>query len=186
MSYVYRFFGGRVLSSMLSALALCLVFFAPKEGAAKGFILITHGDDISHVADIPPQVIEQVKQSTGAANPAIGYKYGAFGIFFVNIWTWGGEYVVFENDTFWDLGAEGAAQMLGVGVGDLPKPITYTFPPGLIILVLLAIGFLLYVFVFSKGDDDAATAAAQGGMVADDGAIGDEEGASVEEEASKA
>ena len=147
----------RLLLVLLPA-ALACILFAPRTSEGKGLILITHGDDISHIADIPPQIIDSVKQSTGATNPAIGYKYGEFGIFFLNIWTWGGEYVVYENDTYWDLGAEGAAQMLGVGVGDLPKPMTYTFPPGLVIIILLIVGFLVYTFVFAKKEDDTAPA----------------------------
>ena len=90
---------------LFSALVLGAVLLAPSRGEAKGFMLITYGDDISKVADIPPQILENVKQSTGATSPEIGYKYSNFGIFFLNLWTWGGDYVIFENDTYWDLGA---------------------------------------------------------------------------------
>jgi hypothetical protein len=140
-----------IVGGLLSALVLGAVLLAPSRGEAKGFMLITYGDDISKVADIPPQILENVKQSTGATSPEIGYKYSNFGIFFLNLWTWGGDYVIFENDTYWDLGAEGAAQMLGVDAGALKKPFTYSFPPGLIVLLLLVVvGAVYWIFTRNK------------------------------------
>ena len=88
-----------------AAFAIPLLFcammvFKPVTAEAKGFLLITYGDDISKVADIPPEQLEGVKQATGATNPLIGYKYNQFGIFFLNIWTWSGDYVIYEDDTY--------------------------------------------------------------------------------------
>ena len=147
--------GKGVISGLFGAFVVSSVLMAPSRAEArKGFILITTGDDISKVADVPAQLAPVVKQLTGAANPEIGYKYSMFGIFFLNIWTWDGDYVIYEGDTFWDLGTEGAAQMLGVGVDKLKKPFFYSMPPGLIILMLLfAGGFLVFAFVRGGADD---------------------------------
>lgn len=143
---------GLTAAVTLGALLLC----ASPAHAGRGFVLFTRGEDISKVADIPPQLLEPVRQSTGTANPAIGYKYGMFGVFFLNIWTWGGEYVVFDGDSYGDLGAEGAAQMLGVSVADLPKPFTYSFPPGLFIILVLGLGVLGFILLTkgSGGDEE--------------------------------
>ncbi len=135
-----------------AALGVLLLYTSPAH--AKGFVLFTRGEDISKVADIPQQLLEQVKQNTGTASPAIGYKYGMFGVFFLNIWTWGGEYVIFDGDSYGDLGAEGAAQMLGVSAADLPKPFTFHFPPGLLVIVVLVLGFLGFTFLIKGGDSD--------------------------------
>jgi len=160
---------GWSLKGVLFSALVIAVFFTATPAHAKGFVLITHGDDISKVADIPVQIIEGVKQSTGSPNPAIGYKYGQFGVFFLNIWTWGGEYVVFDDDTdtYWDLGADGAAQMLGVGVGDLKKPLTYTFPPGLVIILVLVLGIGAFAF-FTRGKGDEEPAKPQPGAAGSD------------------
>ena len=141
------------ICGLFGAFAISMVLLSPIHAEAKGFVLITHGDDISKVADVPPQLAPLVKQLTGASNPEIGYKYSMFGVFFLNLWTWGGDYVIYQDETFWDLGEQGAAQMLGVDVESLKKPFTYTMPPGLIIvLILLAGGFVFFAFTYGSED----------------------------------
>ena len=142
--------GRRVAMSTVPALFCAMMLFKPASAEAKGLILITYGDDISKVAEIPPAQLEGVKQATGATNPLIGYKYNQFGIFFLNIWTWGGEYVIYENDTYWDLGAEGAAQLLGIQMEQLKKPLGYRIPPGLILVLILVIGGVVWKLVLPK------------------------------------
>jgi hypothetical protein len=133
----------------IPALFCAMTMFKPAQAEAKGFILITYGDDISKVADIPAAQMEGVKQATGAANPAIGYKYNQFGVFFLNVWTWDGDYVLYENDTYWDLGAAGAAQLLGIPADQLKKPLGYKIPPGLILILVLIIGGVAWKFVLA-------------------------------------
>ncbi len=131
----------------IPALFCAIMMFRPSQADAKGFFLITYGDDISKVADIPAAQLESVKQATGAANPAIGYKYNQFGIFFLNVWTWGGDFVLYENDTYWDLGVDNAAQILGVTPDQVKKPLGYKVPPGLILILVLIIGGVFWAFV---------------------------------------
>lgn len=142
------------ICGLFGVLAISLVLLTPiRAEARRGLVLITRGDDISTVADIPSQLLPVVKQLTGAADPKIGYKYSMFGVFFLNLWTWGGDYVIYQDDTFWDLGETGAAQMLGIDVDALKKPFFYTMPPGLMILLLLGAGGFVF-FTFVSGSDD--------------------------------
>ena len=150
-------FGRSAALAAVGAAFCAAMLFRPAVAEAKGFVLITYGDDISKVADIPADQLEGVKQDTGASNPAIGYKYSMFGIFFLNIWTWSGEYVLYEDDNYWDLGTEGAAQILGTAPDQLKKPLGYTIPPGLVLILVLIIGGVVWKLVLSKGGSSSSS-----------------------------
>lgn len=121
-------------------LALVFTLLAPARAEAKGFVLITHGDTVTKLADVPAAQQEVVREAT-RANPAVGYHYSYVGAFWVDLWTWGGEYCLFDGNRVWKLEPEQAAQLLGVPVADLPKPLLYRFPPLLMLLLLGAAGF---------------------------------------------
>lgn len=130
-----------------------ILFNASDAQAKKGIAIINTGEDITHLADVDAKSLEEVKASTGAQKPAIGYLYSEFGIFWLNLWTWDGKYVLFENDQVWDVTPEQAAKFSGVTVDELSKPFFYSVPPGLAILVILGLLFVAFMF-FVKGDDD--------------------------------
>lgn len=111
---------------------------------AKGFFLVTYGEDITHVADIPADVADSEGIPPGVA---VGYKFGNFGLFWLNVWTWSGEYVLFEGDNYQQISEEEAALFAG---HEVSKPWTYSFPPGLIVIILLVVGFLGYGMYASK------------------------------------
>jgi hypothetical protein len=140
--------------------AFLMVICAARPAAAKGFFLITHGDDIDHVHDIIPEARAEIASEFGG-EPAIGYKYSSFGLFYLDIWTWGGEYVVYAGDSYIDVESAGLtdedlAELAGVSsIDDLGKPWSYTFPPGLILIVLGIIGAAVYYKLQGKGDNHA-------------------------------
>lgn len=120
------------------------VLASAERAEAKGFMLITYGDDITHVADIPPG-------TDAPAGLKVGYKYGAFGVFWLDIWTWDGEFVLYRGDNYQTLEAAGISvdEMSKIVGKELKKPWGYSFPPGLIIIVLLVGGYIAYS-VYSK------------------------------------
>jgi hypothetical protein len=129
---------------LLGAAAVAAIAFwlSPSAAHAKGIILITHGDTVSHLGTVAPQ-------HRGADLPAtaVGYKYSYFGIFWIDLWTWGGTYCLYQDKTYWELTPEQAAQLLGKSEAELSKPFLYTFPLGLLILApLVVIGVLVKVF----------------------------------------
>lgn len=119
------------------ALAVAAFFFlSPGRASAKGIILITHGDTINRVAEVKDPHLLQLLRKTGEwKNPAVGYKYSYFGIFWLDLWTWGGEYCIYEDKKYDPLTPELAALAAGVSESELKKPFLYRFPLGLTILV---------------------------------------------------
>jgi hypothetical protein len=132
-----------------------ILLFSPSTAEAK-FLLITHGDSIDKVADLTEEGKKSVKEQIGE-DLEVGYMYGQFGIFYLNIWTWNGKYVLFAGDEYFDASPEEIAALAGVAsVDELNKPWTYTFPPGLLIIVA---GILIFVAFALHGRKQASAVA---------------------------
>lgn len=138
-----------VLFAVLGAL-----YLVPARAEAKVPFLITYGDSISELAPLPTEKKEALEKLTRPGT-AVGYKYSYFGLFFLDLWTWGGEYCLFQGKSFWSLKPEQASDLLGVPVEKLPKPLFYRVPP---LLALLVLGVLAMVIIgrFSKTDEEQA------------------------------
>ena len=143
----------RPLTRLLPLVALLVVFFTQAEAhAKKGLVLITSGDSITHVADLDPEVAKAIESDVGPG-VAVGYKYEQFGLFFLEIWSWDGEFVLYRDDEFWTGEPQMIAEAAGVSsLDELSKPFTYTVPPGLIVIGVLVIGFIVFSLV--SGDDE--------------------------------
>ncbi len=149
----------RYLSRVLPLFALLFVCLAgTKAHAGKGFMLITSGDEIRKVGDLTAEVQKEADAELGPG-VSVGYMYQQFGLFFLEVWTWEGKYVLFRDDEYWDPPQEEIANMAGVSaVDDLGKPWQYRFPPGLIAIVLLVVGGVVFKLV-TRGKDDEGEAA---------------------------
>ncbi|MEM9463048.1 MAG: hypothetical protein AAGF11_53395, partial [Myxococcota bacterium] len=145
----------RILLRAVPLLAFLVICLPHAEAhAGRGLMLITSGDSIEHVADLDPEVAESIEEQLGPG-VAVGYKYEQFGLFFVEIWAWGGQYVFFREDEFWERSESEIAAAAGVSmVDDLPKPFLYSFPPGLMVLSLLAVVFIGYRLMAAGGGPD--------------------------------
>jgi hypothetical protein len=125
-------------SALLSLLALAISSFlsAPAQ-ARRGVILITTGNTIKHVAEVAVEMKPVVRAVTGTSvDYHVGYLHERFGVFWIDLWTWGGEYVLYDDseENLWTLDEEETASILGATPEQLSKPIFYTFPPGLLAL----------------------------------------------------
>ena len=138
-----------VLLAVLGTLSLL-----PARAEAKVPFLITYGDSISQLAPLPSDKKGTLEKLT-KPGAEVGYKYSYFGLFFLDLWTWGGEYCLFEGKSFWSLKPEQAADLLSVPVEKLPKPFFYRFPS---LLSLLVLGILALVIIgrFVKSDEEEA------------------------------
>jgi hypothetical protein len=117
------------------------------SAALAVFVLVTHGDTISHLGDFPPVEVMQKPWLPPLRFSKVGFKYSYWGVFGVDLWTWGGEYCEYEGKTFVPLSPAEAAQRLGVQESDLGTPFNYKFPIGLLILIgLIVIGVLMWIF----------------------------------------
>jgi len=98
--------------------------------AGRGIVIINTGDDVAHIRDLPADVAKE----TGY--PAIGYHYSRFGVFWLDLWRWGGEFCAYRDNSYAPLSDADLA-----GLGGATMPWKYRAPPGLmIILALVALG----------------------------------------------
>ena len=129
-------------------LAAFLFAAVPQAEARRGggFKLITTGSTVSEVGSVvnsisgvPPELQH------------VGFHYSYFGVFWLDLWNWGGSYVLYDGSTsllggresMMDL-TEAQAQELMGGSGRLSKPLNYRIPYGLALLVGFA-GLKLYM-----------------------------------------
>ena len=131
------------LAGILAAAALLSP--APVKAVA---ILITHGDSIAHIGDLPPQI----RQNGGPSK--VGYKYSYWGVFWINLWTWGGEYCVYDGDRYAPIQSAQAAELLGKPERSLGVPFLYRVPLGWLIFgPLILLGILAAVYEGRKTNE---------------------------------
>jgi len=123
----------------LVAAALATMCCSSTAHARRGLMLITTGNTVKHVGDVLPDMKESVREGTGQAEDLkVGYLHDRFGLFWVDIWTWNGQYVLYNSsDDVWELDDEQAASVMGVTGSQLKKPFFYTVPPGLVAICIL-------------------------------------------------
>jgi hypothetical protein len=126
--------------------------------AKRGVAIYNTGEDVVHLSDIKEDMRAEVEAKT-APGVKIGVIYSRFGLFWMDIWRWDKRNVLYDdNDAVWEVSEEALAD-LGVGslkelaAGSIDPPFTMTIPPGLIVIVVLAIGFVL-LMIFGKDDED--------------------------------
>ena len=131
-------------AALLPLMALTITSLLPSTAEARrGLVLITTGNTIKHVADVADDMKPVVRSVTGTSvDYHVGYLHERIGVFWIDLWTWGGEYVLYDDSEqdLWSLDAEQTAAIMGATPDELSKPIFYTFPPGL--LALGAIGIV--------------------------------------------
>jgi hypothetical protein len=155
----------RLLLRWLPLLAFLLVLVPEgRAQAGRGIVLITSGDSITKVADLAPEPAKAIEAEIGPG-VAVGYKYEQFGLFFVEIWSWDGKYVLYRGDEFWDVDEATVAEAAGVAsVSALGKPFTYTVPPGLIVIGVLVVAFVAFsLLTRGKGDEEEEGEGAEDG-----------------------
>ena len=109
-----------------------------------GAVIINTGDDILHIRDLPQVDLDAVTVddpevlADRVVFGKLGYRYERFGVFFMDIWRWDGEFVLYSGDTYVPIDDE----MLGL-VGGASVPWRYRLPDGL--LILLAVAYLAFI-----------------------------------------
>jgi hypothetical protein len=109
----------------------------PSNVEAGGLLVYNHGEDIVEIGNVVEEEKSAVQEATGK-DVAVGYIHNAFGLFWLNIWTWDGRFCLYTGDQYWEIEPEQAAMLLNVPVDSLQKPLFYRFPPGLIVLLAIA------------------------------------------------
>jgi hypothetical protein len=108
-----------------------------------GILLITTGETVKDIGEVSQSMKARVAEGTGQAGELrVGLLHNRFGLFWVDIWTWGPKYVLYDdNDQVWELTKEEAATLMGVEPDAVGKPIFFTIPPGLVVIGLLGAGW---------------------------------------------
>jgi hypothetical protein len=129
----------RLILRFAPLLVLAGVLLYPSQAEARrgGIVLITTGDTVKHVGDIKPELKPDPKEDPDVpADLKVGYIHDRFGIFWLDLWTWNGRYCVYNDEGYDDITEEDAAFLTGGSVG---IPIFYRIPPGLLIIVAIAV-----------------------------------------------
>ncbi len=159
------------------AAVLAYFFLAPSEAGAK-IMLITTGDTVTPLGKVqfPPKSETHLtgkqkgKNTKGTVQPAelegelgmagleVGYHWSYGGLFWIDFWTWGGEYCVMVGEKqAVIITPEQAAKLLG---RDSPpsRPLLYKFPLGLLILGGIAVVVIAAKLLGGRGEkaDDGA------------------------------
>jgi hypothetical protein len=114
-------------SSYAAATVLACAILSPSQARA-GAVLVTWGDTISHLGDVTPEH----RQVAGAAK--VGYKSSYWGVFWIDLWTWGGTYCIYEERRYRPINRAEAARLTGKPESALGAPFLYHVPLGWLIL----------------------------------------------------
>lgn len=134
-------------------LAVVLLALAPGTSRAGIPVIYGTGDTVARVADLPPDHPALREFSPTAA---VGYKYWRFHIYWCDLWTSGGEFVVYGDNRYIPLGNDPAEveQATGVPRARLGRPLLYTFPLGWLIGCGLIGGLTAIGWVGSRFSED--------------------------------
>jgi hypothetical protein len=137
-------FGYRLLFLILASLLLG----AHEAQAKRGIVIITHGDAVSEIGPVKKND-ELLALFPLLKDAKIGFHYNHFGIFWLDLWNWGGEYVIYNSAKEGEvITKEQAAMFLGVPESEIGTPLNYKAPYGLDILI--GLGLLRFVPRFAR------------------------------------
>lgn len=143
-----------VIRFVLCALLVTLLHAPMRAEAAKVPFVITTGDSISNIGQVPAEAKPAIEKLT-QPGVEVGFVYSYFGLFWLDAWTWDGRYCLYHGKTIWKLSPTQTAKILGIEENKLPTPLFYRFPS---LLVLLVVGVIAMFIIgkFTKSDEEIA------------------------------
>lgn len=76
---------------MVRVVVIALIGLMVSLAQRRGFDLLATKEDFIHIRDVPPEIAE----ATGLH--ALGYHYKVLGIYNLDLWRWGGEFVIYRT-----------------------------------------------------------------------------------------
>lgn len=143
-----------VIRFLLCALFATLLHAPMRAEAAKVPFVITTGDSISNIGQVPAEAKPAIEKLT-QPGVEVGFVYSYFGLFWLDAWTWDGHYCLYQGKTVWKLSPTQTAKILGVAEDKLPTPLFYRFP-SLLVLLVVAVIAMFVIGKFTKSDEEIA------------------------------
>lgn len=130
-----------LIRSLLFVVILSVPFLVPVRAEAKGILFITYGESITDISDLPAEARKIIN------DPELhfGYRYSYIGLFWLDIWTWGGEFCLFKGNTYQSISQEDAAKLMPANL--IKKPFFYSYP-FLLLLIMLSIAAVVLLGIF--------------------------------------
>ncbi len=132
----------RHLPRLLILAVTALILGTGQAEAKRVPKLYTFGPAHSEIGPIKMEVINampaaQRSQLEAMRVDTVGFHYKHFGLFWLDIWSWGGKYTVYNklNEVPLEASPAQAAALLGIRESELKKPLSYHIPWGLVIIV---------------------------------------------------
>ncbi len=131
----------RLLVAIAMVCALdALVFVAPAAAQFRLPILFGYGDHVTRLGEITDWESRDGLRSQMGDSVAVGYQYRRITVFFIPVWTWGGNYCVYAGNRYRVIPQALAAQLVGRPEEQTQTPLLYRYPLGIAVpLILLAV-----------------------------------------------
>lgn len=101
-------------------------------------IVFGWGEDLTNVGELPPEVARQASAEVGT-QVQVAFLSNRLHLFWLPIWTWNGRHVLRSGDRYWDLPAASWDIMIGgPASAKYSTPLWYSYPPGAVLLGVLA------------------------------------------------
>lgn len=147
--------GPRALGSLTAPTVLCLMLLGPfARSATAAPFAVNWGTSVVRLNELAPSYQDQWQRKTGKLL-SVGYKYSSFGVFWLNVWTWSGEYCLTDGQGYYSLPGTEIAKMIAPG-SRLEPPFLYRFPLGWIVIAfVLVVGIpsMLIIRMMNRSSD---------------------------------
>jgi hypothetical protein len=126
------------MSMRLAVLGFVLVLLAARPAdARRGVVVVNFGDDIELIRTLEHAVDTSPVYGASHSLDKLGYKYTRFGLFWVDLWRWDGEFIAYDGiDGF---GGGGYYVVLTdeelEALGGASVPWSYRLPPGFLLIL---------------------------------------------------
>src|SRR5262245_45060057 len=114
----------RLLLLRLLPLAVTVLLCPPTAVRATGVYLVTWGDTVKNLGNVTNR---QNLKRDAPQDLKVSFKYSYVGLFWIDFWTWGGEYWLYHEETKSrePISKEQAAALMGVSEDSIGKPFLY-------------------------------------------------------------
>ena len=136
----------RILPRLMTLICAALLFGMGEVQAKRVPKLYTLGPVNSEVGPIKKGALDAQPSGVSAqlkalAVDTVGFNYQHFGLFWLDIWSWGGKYTVYNkaSEAYYEVTKAQAAAFLGIKESELKEPLSYHVPWGLVVIAGLVL-----------------------------------------------